>query len=157
MSRGIYDYLEFAGNALFVDTTIRAFCQLHFEKNLSVFIGQDETDLPSEALCPMVIITGGTRGNSESRNLKTRSAGVLIAIRDAMTAEKEANTTGVVVFPGLAKLDELADMISKALVNLPLHPSGAYVSDLEEGPPDVIEFPVYKAFIGLSIMLDSEF
>lgn len=157
MSRGIYEYLEFVGAALIADATLRTFLMANFKKTLKVYIGQDESDIPSEELCPLIVIVAGGRGTAGNNLLKTRSAKLTIAMRDDMDNKKEVVSTGLTTFPGLALLDEFADLVARALVNLAAHSSGYYVSDLSDGPDDQITFPVYKAFLGLQIQLDSDF
>jgi hypothetical protein len=61
-----------------------------------------------------------------------------------------------VTYPALTILDEFADMIAKALSGLAHHSSGYYISEVTDGPEDRIEHPVYKAWVGLSIQLDSD-
>ena len=157
-TRGVYEYLEYVGNSLISDVDIAAFCTTNFRRTLKVFIGQDESQLPSDELCPMIIMTSGGRGTTGNDHLKTRSARLTLAIADDITKVAKASTTnGPVKFPGLALLDEFADLTAKALVNLAAHSSGYYVSEIGDGPEDAINFPVYKAFLGLQITLDSSY
>lgn len=154
MAKGIYEYLEYAGGKLIADATIKAFCQTNFNRTLYVFVGQEESDLPSEDFCPCVIFTGGGRGLTGNDHLKTRAARAGMMIKHE--AKKAATSTGVVTYPGLTLLDEFSDLISKALSNLDPHSSGYYISEVVDGPEDRIEHPIYKAWVGLSIQLDSD-
>lgn len=154
MAKGIYEYLRYAGDALISDAAIKTFCQNNFDCTLTVFVGQDDSDLPSEDNCPCVILTAGGRGLTGNDYLKVRAARVGMMLR--VDEKKEATSTGLVTYPGLTLLDEFADLVAKALSGLAAHSTGYYVSEVVDGPEDRIEHPVYKAWIGLSVQLDSD-
>lgn len=157
MARGIYEFLNYVGQTLTTDSDIKAFCEANFGKNLSVFIGEDESLLPTDENCPCVLIKAGGRGLAGGEHLKNRSAKITICIKDSIENEPYEVYSGVKTFPGLALLDEIEDLITETIENIPLHPSGYYISETTEGQEDQIQFPIYKAFLGLTVTLDSDY
>lgn len=155
MTASIYTYLEYIGAALMADTDIIAYCQANFNKHLSVCIGQDESQLPPDEDCPMVVITAGARGFSNNNNIKNRSAKIGVFIRNETRTTPNANR--VLTYAGAMQIDVLTDLIAETINNLAAHSSGYYVSDLSDGPDDVINFPIFRAYFGLAIQFDSDF
>lgn len=157
MSTGIYTALKYIGEKLISDAAIDAYCKLKFGKSLSVFIGQDESDLPSEDDAPLVIMTAGGRGLEGGDHINSRSARITKVVKDRLSSKKETLSTGVVFYPGLDLLDEFSDLIDKTITNIPAHSSKEISFQLTEGPDDQIQFPVYKAYAGLTVQIDSNF
>jgi len=151
---GIYDALEYIAGILTADSAIETFCQTKFGKSLRVFIGQEETELPSVEELPAVIMIAGGRSLEGGDNIKARSA----KITKAIFYDAENDTANLITtVSGVKILDEFSDLIDKTIVNAPIPASGAYSFQVVDGPNDHIKKPVYSAFSGLSVQIDSNF
>lgn len=156
-SRGPNEILKYLAGILLADTTIDTFCQDNFSKSISVFVGEDETQLPSDEICPLAILKVSGREMAANNTLCNASAAITLAIKDKTDNVMTQTDSGAWYYPGNDLIDEFYQIVCKVLINAPQHSSGAYVINIDSGPPDVPSFPVFKAFAALSIQYDSDF
>lgn len=152
---GIYDFLAWVGDKLKKDADIAAACQELYSKDLTVLVGQDESQLPSDELSPMVIFIPAGRGMTAGNYVKTRGAAVTIGTKGSNDRLMKLDDNEVMIYEDAAKHDVLADLIINKLSELPKHPSGYAVSDVSDGSPDSINFPTFRAFAYLQVQIDS--
>lgn len=154
MTRGISEFMDWVAATVTADSAVSTLCQAQFHRDIVAFVGQDQNALPESTECPMLILTPGARQLTDDGNLKTREIRVTVAISDERKLETVSGR--IKRYPGIAVIDNLADLVVKAIRNA-VHSSGYYVQWVTPGPDDSIEFPVYKAFFGISVQFDSEY
>lgn len=107
----IYDIISRWRDAIANSAEISAYCQEHYSKASSVFVGLDLKRAPDIHDCPLVIIRPGSKVEGESESQFSYSVGVSWAIMN----EGRTTTGNITEMSGVKEVDELGQLILKTL------------------------------------------
>lgn len=108
-----YEALNYVRAKILADGDIDAFCQATYGKSVSVFIGLNELDLPSEDSAPYVILERGTT------TFSTTAMGFVGVTQCTMLAvvydEGTINDGRGIIYKGVSNLDLLCLLLKRAI------------------------------------------
>lgn len=100
------------GSTIYSNETLQSYCEMHFGKKMSVFVGVQEPDLLNESLAPFCFIhdMGKAEGAERKRHQYQAVFGVGLSIH-----EEDAVFEGVRVTAGHQRVSEVLTLIQDAL------------------------------------------
>lgn len=101
-------------NALLADVAISDFCQVHYAKDPTLYIGFDVRNAPSDAQCPAIIVFPGVKVEGEEIDEWQYEVTVSWSIVNA----SKITTNGAVEFAGVYESSQLGQLIYNCLAEV---------------------------------------
>lgn len=95
------------------DDTIKTYCQAHFGKELTIFVGPQEATIPDELQAPFLFIHGFEK--SEGSNITQAQYQCMISVGIVADESNATTATGVVVYAGQQRCSELMTLVQDSL------------------------------------------
>ncbi len=116
----IIEALKDIRDVLINSDEVNSYCQSKYSKNIKVFLGADERDLPEYGNAPYVLLDRG-KALFESRN-SARNASCDFYMFVCVYQENITNDGNGVVYDGALEADELAQIIRQVVTENTKHP-----------------------------------
>jgi len=145
------DLTAFLAIQIRADLALKTFCLENFSKEITIFDGQDENELPEETHCPFIVFDSGGRSMSGGMHMKSGEVAIGTVFKKDV---KGSLVNGIQNFPGKDLIEPFFDELVRIFIEAK-HVSKQFVYDFVPGQSDKIEFPYFKFWIGLSVQYDS--
>ena len=140
-------------NAIINSASIKDFCNQKYDKDIKVFLGADERDLPEINNCPYILLDRGKAKLQNDNTLREVECDFYIFIC-IYQSDIQDDGNGI-IYSGIIEIDQLAQLIRQEISKNVLAP----IEFVEEEIPSVSEnaplrqYPVYFQFERANIKL----